>query len=141
MAAPARLILVHKQRTSAMVRFLRYDDGIVAPEPFPKLSQVLGEDEEVDGADVVAHPAMLVNQVAGQLGLRADDIDLETDFSSNVDTPQGVAPVYLGRITTIDPPFEVAEIIGARFINITEARDMTPSELELLRRAYLCVME
>lgn len=140
MGAPARLILVHKQRTSARVRFLRYADGIVAPDPFPKLAQVLGDDEGRD-PDVVAHPAMLVNRVAGDLGVEVDDIVIESDFSANVDTPQGVAPIYLGRITTIDPPFEAAEKVGAKFIAITEARDLGPSNLELLRRAYDCVME
>lgn len=140
MVAPARLILVHKQGTSARTRFLRYADGIVAPEPFPKLAQVLGEDEVADGASVVAHPAALLRQVAEGLGLGAGDIVLESDFRAHVDTPQGVAPIYLGRVTTIDPPFAAAEKAGARFIAITEARDLPPSELELLRRAYECVM-
>lgn len=140
MSAPARLILVHKQRTSARVRFLRYANGIVAPDAFPELAQVLGEDEG-DPPDVVVHPAMLVNRVAGDLGLDVDDIAIESDFSANVDTPQGIAPIYLGRITTIDPPFDAADGIGAKFIAITEARDLGPSNLELLRRAYACVME
>lgn len=140
MSAPARLILVHKQRTSARVRFLRYADGIVAPDPFPKLAQVLGEDEG-EAPDVVAHPSMLVNRVAGDLGVDANDIEIESDFSAKVDTPQGVAPIYLGRITTIDPPFEAADGVGAKFIAITDARDLGPSNLELLRRAYECVME
>lgn len=140
MSAPARLILVHKQGTSARVRFLRYTDGIVAPDAFPDLAQVLGEDEGGDPG-VVAHPAMLVNRVAGDLGVDADDIVIESDFAAKVDTPEGVAPIYLGRITTIDPPFEAADGIGAKFIAITEARDLGPSNLELLRRAYACVME
>lgn len=135
------MILVHKQGTSARTRFLRYADGIVAPEPFPKLAQVLGEAERSGDAAVLTHPAMLVRQVAERLGIDADDIEVETEFRSNVDTPQGVAPIYLGRITTIDPPFDAAEKIGARFIAITEARDLGPSDLELLRRAYDCVME
>lgn len=135
------MILVHKQGTSARTRFLRYADGIVAPEPFPKLAQVLDETERSGDAAVLTHPAMLVRQVAEGLGIDADDIEVETEFRSNVDTPQGVAPIYLGCITTIDPPFDAAEKIGARFIAITEARDLGPSDLELLRRAYDCVME
>ena len=59
MPAPARLLLVHKQRTSARIRFLRYADGMVAPDAFPKLSQVLGEDEDFRKSEVVAHPAMV----------------------------------------------------------------------------------
>ena len=141
MSAPARLILVHKQRTSARIRFLRFADGVVAPDAFPKLSQVLGEDEGFRDSEIVVHPAMAVNQVSVQLGLSKDDIELETDFSSFVDTPEGVSAIYLGRITTMDPPFDAAQKIGGSFIAITEGRDLPPTELELLRRAYQCVME
>lgn len=141
MTAPARLILVHKQPTSARTRFLRYTDGVVAPDPFPKLSQVLGEEESWDDASVSEHPASLVRRVAEDIGLDAAQIKLETEFRAGVDTPQGVASIYLGRITTIDPPFDAAERVGAKFIAITEGRDLPPSELELLRRAYECVMD
>lgn len=141
MAAPARLILVHKHRTSARTLFLRFPDGIVTPEALPKLSQVLGEDEAVEDATVVAHPAMLIKQAAAALGLEGSDIQLESDFHANVDTPQGVAPIYLGEITTVDAPLAAVERGGGHFIAITEARDLSPAELELLRRAYTAVME
>jgi len=128
MAAPARLILVHKQPTSAHIHFLRFEDGIVAPVPLPKLSQV-------------QHPAMLVGRVATELDMDAKAIRLEGDFHAHVDTPDGAAAIFLGRIDTIDLPFDVAEKAGGRFISLTEARDLTPTELELLRRAYICIME
>lgn len=141
MSAPARLILVHKQDTSARTRFLRYANGIVAPEPFPPLTAVLDENDAPRENGVVMHPAALVKRVTADIGLQADEVVLESDFHASVDTPEGVAPVYLGRITTVDPPFDVAEKAGARFIAITEARDLSPSDLELMRRAYACVME
>jgi len=141
MAAPARLILVHKQPTSAHIHFLRFEDGIVAPVPLPKLSQVLGEEESVEDAEVVQHPAMLVGRVATELDMDAKAIRLEGDFHAHVDTPDGAAAIFLGRIDTIDLPFDVAEKAGGRFISLTEARDLTPTELELLRRAYICIME
>jgi len=72
--------------------------------------------------------------------LDAGAIELESECAANVDTPSGVAPIFLGRLTTMDPPFDVVEREGARFISITEARDLRPVELELLRRAYTCVM-
>jgi len=138
MTVPARLILVHKQGTSARTLFLRFKSGVVAPEPLPALAQVV---DEGGAGDVVVHPAALFAQVAASLGLDAGDIELESDFSADVDTPGGIVPVYLGRMTTIDAPLEAAERVGARFIAITEARDLSPVELELLRRAYTCVME
>jgi len=105
----------------------------------PALSEIFGEGD--GGGDVVAHPGMLLTQVAASLDLNADAIELESEFAANVDTPSGVVPIFLGRITTMDPPFDAVERVGARFISITEARDLTPVELELLRRAYTCVME
>jgi len=141
MSAPARLVLVHKQRTSAMIRFVRFPHGIVAPQPLPKLAELLGEDEQINAETVVTHPALLVNSVADMLGLSAGDIVLEGGFHAHVDTPEGTAPVYLGSLTSIDPPLDAAERTGARFIAITGARDLPPAELELLRRAYECVME
>ncbi|MBF0246495.1 MAG: hypothetical protein HQL36_00255 [Alphaproteobacteria bacterium] len=137
----ARLILVHKQPVSARTRFLRYEHGVIAPEPLPALSQVLEEDELAGSAVVLEHPAMLINRVTEGLGLAASDLKLENEFRAFVDTPGGVVPIYLARIVTIDPPFTVADKLGARFIDITEARDLGPAELDLLRRAYLCVME
>jgi len=89
----------------------------------------------------MTHPALLVKNVADMLGLSAYDIVLESGFRAHVDTPEGAAPVYLGSLTAIDPPYDAAERSGARFIAITEARDLPPAELELLRRAYECVME
>jgi len=141
MSAPARLILVHKQRTSAMIRFVRFPHGIVAPDPLSKLAELMGEDEQVEEQAVVTPPAVLVKIVADLLDLSEDDIALEGGFRAHVDTPEGAAPVYLGSLTAIDPPYDAVERSGARFIAITDARDLPPTELELLRRAYECVME
>lgn len=139
--APARVLLVHKHITSARVRFLRYEDGIVGPVPLPKLAQVLEADEAAVGGAVVEHPAVLVGRVAADLGLNAGDIEVEPAFRAYVDTPQGVSTIYLGLLTAIDPPFEAATQVGARFIAMTEAGDLTPTELELMRQAYICLMD
>ncbi|NTV97340.1 MAG: hypothetical protein HGA75_18320, partial [Thiobacillus sp.] len=52
--ADLRLILAHKQRTSARVRFLRFPHGLCAFQPLPTLSVV----EEVGEGDpaVAYHP-------------------------------------------------------------------------------------
>jgi hypothetical protein len=48
--------------------------------------------------------------------------------------------VRLAIFTSIDPPFELAESLGGRFIAITEARGCPPAEMELLRQAYTALM-
>lgn len=138
-----RLILYHKQATSARMRFLQLDyGGVCAFEPLPALSSVIdGEDATVEEGNIVIHPAPLVTDCERRLGLDPGDLVADSDFQASVDTPDGVLQVYLARFTATDPPFEVAGQAGARFIAITEARKLPPAELELLRRAYAAVME
>jgi hypothetical protein len=108
-AAP-RLILFHKQKTSARTRFLRFADTVLAFGPVP-------------AAEV-------------RMALPAGSLEIVDDFRMDVDTADGTVPVLLAGFTSIDPPFAAAEAIGARFAPITEARGLPPVELELLRHAY-----
>jgi hypothetical protein len=131
--ADLRLILAHKQKTSARVRFLRFAHGLTAFTPLPTLSALL---EEVPPARVEAHPVQYLRQAEARLGLTAGDLAFEAEFSAAVDTPEGPLRVRLATFTGIDPPFAAAEALGGRFIAITEARGATSVELELLRQAY-----
>lgn len=45
-------------------------------------------------------------------------------------------PVLLAAFTGIDPPFAMAERLRGRFIALTEARQLSEVERNLLRRAY-----
>ncbi len=131
--ADLRLILAHKQKTSARVRFLRFTHGMTAFAPLPTLSAVL---DAVPPARVETHPVHVLRQAEVRLGLQAGDLAYEAEFSAAVDTPDGPLRVRLATFTGIDPPFEAAEALGGCFIAITEARGATPVELELLRQAY-----
>lgn len=128
-----RLILAHKQSTSARVRFLCFDHGISAFEPLPPLSSF---DEETKPPHVVHHPAVYLRAAQARLGLPDGSLRHEPEFVAFVETPGELIAVNLALFTSIDPPFAAAQAVGARFIAITEARNFSAVELALLRHAY-----
>jgi hypothetical protein len=66
--------------------------------------------------------------------------EVEGEYRVWVEAPGGAIRVLLVRFTGIDPPFEAAAAIGARFIDLTQARDLPAVELLLLRRAYEVIL-
>lgn len=133
-----RLILVHKQKTSARVRFLRFDHGVTAFSPLPVLSVV--EDEGEGEPPVAIHPNAWLRAAERRLGLESGALKPEAEFHATVQTPAGPVTVHLASLDYVDPPFAEVQAAGGRFVAITEARDCTPVELELLRRAYTAVL-
>lgn len=133
MAQSARLILLHKHKTSGRVRFLCFSAGVVAFRPLPGLSALRNEDYS---PTVQIHPTALMREAEIQLGLPEGAIAPEAEFAAWVDTPAGDVPILLGTFTDIDPPFAAAERTRSRFIAITESRQLTEVERQLLRRAY-----
>lgn len=138
----ARLIVYHKQATSARLRFLRFADNTVCGfGALPRLAAVV---ERADMARfdpaVVPHPAPLTGRMEKTLGLTAGSIEIDGELLARVDVPDGPLTVYLARFTTIDPPFDAATAHGGAFIDLTQARTLPAAELELLRRAYQRVM-
>jgi hypothetical protein len=133
-----RLILFHKQRTSARTRFLRFAESLLAFAPLPALSAV--RDEDAPRPALLPHPAHCLRDAEDTLGLPVGSLRAEAEFYTEVDTPAGPVPVLLAEFTGIDPPFAAAEALGGRFIAITEARGLPPVELELARRAYAVIL-
>jgi hypothetical protein len=135
-----RLIMFHKQGTSARTRFLLLDSGTVCGfEPLPRLAEVIDHDFEASesaASNVAFHPGALVHGAETRLGLSAGSLEAIGDFHARVDVAGGPVSVYLAAFTTQDPPFSAAESIGGSFIELPEARMLPPTELQLLRLAY-----
>jgi len=132
-----RVILYHKQSTSARTRFLRFDDRTVcAFEPLPMPAQLLEEPSH----NTVIHPAAVLHTVEQRLGFAAGTLKAEGEYRHRVEIPGGQVQIILANIATIDPPFEQAESAGAGFIDLTQARGLPQVELELLRHAYELVL-
>ena len=139
--ADMRLLLAHKQKTSARVRFLRFPHGLSAFSPLPALSAV---HDEVTADRVELHPGLYLRSAEVALGLDRGGLALEPDFCASVATPDGPIRIRLATFTSIDPPFELAEKLGGKFVAITDARGglvtAASAEMELLRQAYTALM-
>ncbi|MEJ2693919.1 MAG: hypothetical protein P8166_12930 [Candidatus Thiodiazotropha sp.] len=133
-----RVILYHKQATSARTRFLKYAyNSVCAFEPIPMPAQQLEGDHCCDTPN---HPAAILRQVEQRLSLPAGCLKAEGEYRHSVEAPGKSIQIFLACITTIDPPFEEAERAGAEFIDLTQARGLPGMELELLRHAYELVL-
>ncbi|WP_083250626.1 hypothetical protein [Acidihalobacter aeolianus] len=128
-----RLVVCHKQSTSARLRFLRLPWGATLFSPLPEGATL----SEAEDAPLRAHPAACAQAAASWLDLPAASLCTETDFCRLVQLPDGgTLEMLLLRVTEVDPPFAAAERREARFVDLLDARDLRPIELDLLRESY-----
>ncbi|MBS1208397.1 MAG: hypothetical protein H6R19_795 [Proteobacteria bacterium] len=128
-----RLILCHKHKTSARLRFLCFPHGMLAFEPLPADCTI---NPDSSATQVRVHPAAWVRQAAERLEMDLHLLCAEGDFHAEARLGPTCIPILLACFTSIDPPFEIALRYGARFIPITETQHASPQELTLLRLAY-----
>ena len=128
-----RLLLLHKQATSGRLRFLCLNSGVLVFSPLPAGSVLRDQDYS---SPIRIHPVAVLRDAEVLLGLPEGALAPEVEFQAWVDTEDGEVPILLAAFTGIDPPFLAAERIEGRFIAITEARQLSEVERELLRRAY-----
>lgn len=131
-----RIILYHKQSTSARTLFLRLNNTVCLFDGLPTLSAIK---EEYD--NVLIHPAAVLKEVQQRLKLPANSLKIDEEFQAKVDAPEQPIPVLLASFTQIDPPRDLVAPAGGQFIAITEARQLPQTELQLLRLAYQAIME
>ncbi|MBV2092718.1 MAG: hypothetical protein KUF72_17710 [Candidatus Thiodiazotropha sp. (ex Ctena orbiculata)] len=131
-----RVILYHKQATSARTRFLKFENNTVcAFAPLPDLSTVVAT-----RPDTVFHPKAILSDTEERLGLARDTLAFESEYRQTVQVPGGDIDILLANITTTDPPFVEVESSNAQFIDLTQARGLPDVELELLRSAYELIL-
>lgn len=139
--ASARVILYHKQATSAMTRFCLLGTGSVCiGGDLPEGSRLVTHERRAD-LSVVPHPEVLKAELKHWFSLPSGALAVEGGYQELVETGDGLLHVSLMRATTIDPPFAEAAHVGASFATLTEARTLPGIELELLRSAYAMIME
>lgn len=136
-----RLLLYYKGDISALTLFAQHSNGSICfPEPLPALSSAL-EQDEFEETKVSLHPSMLVNHINQLLNLDNDLLKAEAGFSEQIDTPIGIITVYIARFMLLDPPHKLMQSRDCRMRTLPELRTRPPAEMELLRRAYVKVME
>lgn len=136
-----RLLLLYKGDISALTLFAQHENGSVClPEPLPPLSSIYEEDTQPE-RKVNLHPAVLLQTLNRLLNFDAELLRNESGFCQYVDTPKGVISVYMARFDLLDPPHKLMQAAGFRLKTLPELRGRPPTEMELLRRAYVKVME
>jgi len=132
-AAP-RFVFCHKQKTSARLHFLRFEHGVLAFSPLPHGAQV---HSGYTNSMVRAHPVAWTCHVETALGLKPHSLCSEPDF--HVEARAGeVDPIsiLLACFTSIDLPKDAAQRLGARWVLITETKDIPTVELEVVHLVY-----
>lgn len=128
-----RLLLCHKHRTSARLHFLRFAHGLLGFSPLPPGMQIVAT--RSPGA-VVPHPAAWVHEAELTLGLAPHALAAEPDFHAEARSGADTIPILLACFTALDLPQGLAPRLGARWQLITDAKDLSPAERELLRLGY-----
>ena len=139
LAKNSRVILYYNGAISALTLFVQHADASVCtPSPLPALSSVLETDvRNIDSAG----PADSVGAISKSMGLPDGLLQANADYREQVDTPDGIITVYLASFKALDPPHQLMADNGCKFRTLTELRNRPPAEMELLRRAYVLVME
>ena len=142
MTTQDRTIIFHKHPVSAKVRFLKQQyGGICGFNPLPDLAVVL-DDETLDKEEnIVSHPSHITRNAEEKLQLSEGSLKIESEYFQKVDIPKGMVNVYLVGIVGHDTPDAILAEQGMSLNLITEMRDLSPTEMELLRRAYVAIME
>lgn len=137
-----RLLLYYKGDISALTLFAQQEIGSICfPHALPALSSALEEDDELEAEKITMHPATLVNSINRILQLDNDLLKPESGFKHYIDTPKGIVTVYMARFMVLDPPHKLMDGLNCSMRTLAELRGRPPAEMELLRRAYVHVME
>ena len=134
-----RLIIYHKQATSARVLFFALNDSVCHLDGLPPNAKIV--DSNIEEDRVIDYPANLIPNITKQLELPSDILEIETTFQAIAQSGDLTFGIYLAGLTTTDPPREQLDRLGGKFMTIIEARTLPALELELLRLAYSFLMD
>ena len=136
-----RFVFYHKQPTSARMRFMVFDTGSVLSGPsLPILNVVEEVERDYDDEDVVAFPNNGLGAVLDQIGVPKGDAAMAFPDVASVDTADGPVAIHGVKFTEIDPPFDTIEKAGGKFIEMTQARQLSATDMEIIRRIYVHAM-
>lgn len=139
--ADHRLLLFYKGDISALTLFTQHDGGSICfPDALPGLSELL-DAEQAETSKVSLHPSVLLTAINQILQLDNDLLRIEAGFSEQVDCPGGLITVHMARFMLLDPPHQLMQQRQCRLRTLPELRGRPPAEMELLRRAYVKMME
>lgn len=134
---PLRFMVIHLHPASARLRYLKFGYGeLCMPRPLPKLADM--PDGHPQPARVAVHPRHGFDRACTRMQLPPERLQIEPDFRLWVDTPAGILPVYLLRVSGPDP-FSAPD--GARWIELPDCFAMRPLERLLMQAVYTHLLE
>lgn len=129
-----RVIIFHKHRTSGRTVFLiDINDSILFGDAMDAPCYLLENGEVAEQHDE-KHRALL-QSIEEEVHLKDRALILESGFQQTIETRQGVMPVLLARLDTMDVPDCSVLSGGQAFVPMTELRKLAPNEMELVRLA------
>ncbi len=139
MSSNYRLILYHKHPSSGRTLFLRLHETVCQFDGLSTASRVV--ESHVGGNQVNDNLSDLLTDAEHRLGMANGTLTIDREFNAVIDDADTPIQIYLARFTTIDPPQDHLAEHAGKFIALTEARRLLPTELELLRLAYSIIMD
>ncbi len=140
MMANNHLILYYRGDISALTLFCQQPTGSICFPPLPALSEVVEEDE-MTAQDDISVPTLQIKALREKYQLDEDFLVADSDYYQQVSTPQGIVNVYMARFKVLDPPYQELSAHTLELKTITDLMGRPPAEMELLRRAYTCLIE
>ena len=141
LSTPSRVVLYYNGAISALTLFLQHpSDSVCSPSPLPVLSSIL-ENTEQSHNSIDLPASTILAAISQALNVPEDLLQADEDFRAQVDTPDGIITVYLAQFKALDPPHALMTRKGCKFRTLTELRNRPPAEMELLRLAYVQIME
>ena len=134
-----RLIMYHKQATSARILFFALNGSVCHCDGLPPESKIV--DSSIDEDRVIDYPETLIPSIKKRLEISSNILEIEKNFMAIAKSEDLALDIYLACFTTIDPPREQLKHLEGKFITIIEARTFPAIELELLRLAYSFLMD
>lgn len=138
-----RLVLYHKHPSSGRTLFLRLDQTVCQFEGLSAEARVV--ESHIGGSQVSEETVELLSdslaKAEQRLGLASGSLTVDREFDVAVDDSNQLLQIYLARFTTTDPPIDQLAEQAGKFIALTDARRLPPTELELLRLAYTAIMD
>lgn len=140
MSQKQHLILFYKGDISALTLFCQYPEANICFPPLPPHSNMVDE-EHKQAIPISLFPDQLVHKAQQSLQLDEDMLIAEPGFYEQVETPEGIVPVYLARFNVLDPPHQALADQNCTLQPLTSLMGGMPAEMELLRQAYTLLME
>jgi hypothetical protein len=139
MVSDRRLILYHKHSSSGRTLFLHLNGSVCQFDGLSAAARIV--ESHVGGNQVHEDLSDLLTDAEQRLGLAGGTVEIDREFSVAIVDADTPLHIYLARFTAIDPPQERLAEYGGKFMALTEARRLPPTELELLRLAYSTIMD